>query len=1088
MSIQSAAAGSDLAESVNAPVVVALLGEVCTRRNGELVPLPGARARSLIAALACRPGQSRSAQGLIDDVWGDSPPRSPMNALHTQVSRLRAALPEGALEAGPAGYRLALGEGEVDLTLARSLARDARRATESGDSRGCLAAVARARTLWRGEPGADLPDGEPARDLSRQAQACFEALADLQIDALTTIGDFDAALPLVRVRSDRSPLDEPAHLDLMRVLAELGRGNEALDVFAALRERLADQLGTDPGAALVELNTRILRGETETRPIERPPAAIGLRAAPNVLLGRDADLAAIEVSVDRARVTTILGPGGTGKTRVANEIGLRLSDQRHVVLVELASVRSGDDVVASICSVLGLSETELQPGARVRAQLHTAYERLKIALSLRPTLLILDNCEQVVDAVATVVADLVAATGTLSVLTTSRSPLMISAETVYPLPPLEVDEAGSPATELFRARALAVRPSARLDPVEVARLCRTLDGLPLAIELAAARVRAMSVEEINNRLVDRFVLLRSADRSSPDRHRTLRAVIEWSWRLLDPPQQAALRRLCRFPAGFSLESAAVVAEWGAVDDIATALDGLVNQSLLGVDETEIAGLRYHMLETVREFGDDLLEADPDGEADEVARRMAQWACACAAEVATLVIDDQIRAMNLLEAEHDNLIAVLRNAITTGDARTAYHVFPVLGTLWAMRGAHSEVYNWSIRVLAVDPSGADWDEIPGDLLTLAYLLAGLHMAIGRGTRGTALARSRIRRLLRERADISSAMLFVGRLMCLPPNGFGTARLLAEEVRSGDRTTRIAALIARANFAENFGGAYLSRRDALAALVLAEQGNDVWTTTMASQHLGSLYGQSAQYAESVEYYRRAADSAAILHAHEERVEIRAYLNASLIGSGRVAEARRDLAEFVSAADGLIGSGISVTGEANQRLASVQATLAEADLADGNIERGLAGYRNALAIVGWPAAMQPNPGPSVTMHASAVIGAHVRHGQADKVRTTVADLTALALDWMPKYPDLPQIGALGAAIGSYRIATGIDAESGLRMVALAANARARQDLPSMSIAKYLDLARESLGDETVNAALQAATGVPRRRAADEIIDLLR
>jgi hypothetical protein len=363
-----------------------------------------------------------------------------------------------------------------------------------------------------------------------------------------------------------------------------------------------------------------------------------------------------------------------------------------------------------------------------------------------------------------------------------------------------------------------------------------------------------------------------------------------------------------------------------------------------------------------------------------------------------------------------------------------------------------------------------------------------MAIGGEMRVFALARSRIRALLRERTDTSNAMRFVARLSCLPLDGSGTARLLAEEVRSADRATRIAALIARANFSENFGGAHLSRRDALAALTLADQSNDIWITVMACQHLGSLCGQSAQYAESVEYYRRAADAAATLHAHEEGVSIRAYLNASLVGAGRVAEARRDLDELAGTSDGLIRAGGTANSEANQRLASVQASLAEADLAEGMIERGLAGYRNALTIVGWPDTTQPNPGPSETMIASAVIGAHLRHGQAARVRTIVADLTSIALEWMPKYPDLPQIGAVGAAIGSYRIATGIDGDGGLRMLALAGNTRARQDLPSMAIAGHWATARDLLGDEAVDTAMRTATGTPRRRAADEILDRLR
>ena len=681
--------------------MVAVLGEICTRRNGTLQPLPGTRARSLLVALATHPGRSRSMAALIDDVWGDEPPRSPQNALHTQVSRLRAALPEAALELGPAGYRLVLDDDAVDLTRAGALERAARRLLDDGDHRAALDAVTVARALWRGDPGADLPDGDLARDLRATALVRRIALDDLEIAARTALGDLAGALPLVKARAQRNPFDEPAHLALMNTLADLGHAADALDVFAALRARLADQLGTDPGPALVEANTAILRGQAEPAASPtRAPTAIGLRAAPNALLGRDDDLAAIEALLRRSRVTTVLGPGGTGKTRVAHEIGMRIAHTEPVVLVELASLRSGGDVIGAICATLGLSEADVAPGTLVRAQLHSARERLRIALSVRPMLLILDNCEHLVADVAEAVADLVAASDQLTVLTTSRAPLMIAAETVYPLPPLAVDEAGSPATELFRIRARAVRPSARLDPVEVARLCRTIDGLPLAIELAAARVRTLSVAEINDRLGDRFALLRSTDRTSPERHRTLRAVIDWSWNLLTPPEQAALRRLCRFPAGFTLDAAVAVAEWGAVDDAASALDGLVNQSLLDVLETD-GGLRYHMLETVREFGE---EETGDDEAVEVTRRMAAWARRLARDLSEGIYGErQIAAVHRVEAEHDNLVAILRAALDRADAVTAYHVFPVLATLWAIRGAHSEVHNGRARCCRSTPA-------------------------------------------------------------------------------------------------------------------------------------------------------------------------------------------------------------------------------------------------------------------------------------------------------------------------------------------------------------------------------------------------
>ncbi|MFH5227170.1 BTAD domain-containing putative transcriptional regulator [Antrihabitans spumae] len=1082
-----------------AGVVVALLGEVSTRRDGCLVPLPGARARCLLVALAARPGRSRSAQALIDEVWADQPPRSPMNALHTQVSRLRAALPDGAVEMGPAGYRLALGKTQVDITLARQLEQRAQHRHAEGDHRGAVESVGVARALWRGEPGADLPDGQLASDLGIEAAARLAALDAVEIAARVAMGDLSGALTGAKERAERHPLDEAAHAELMQILVGLGRDSDALDIFAALKSQLADQLGADPSAALVELNTAILRGEVST-PIASPqtrqpprtelPTSIGLRAAPNTLLGRADDIAAIEALLQTSRVTTVLGPGGTGKTRVVNEIGSRAAAELPVVLVELASVRSGDDVIGAISGTLGVSEVVIEPGALTRTRLDSARARLRQAVSVRKLLLILDNCEHVIDDVSDIVAELVSATAHLTVLATSRAPMMLTAETVYPLPPLTIDAAGSPATELFSARAKAVRPAVRLDADEVARLCSTLDGLPLAIELAAARTRTMTVEQINTRLRHRFELLRSADRTPPERHRTLHAVIEWSWNLLDLSQQAALRRLCRFPGGFTIAAAEKVAEWGdsgtsGVTDIADALDGLVNQSMLTVIEDDgPSGLRYQMLETVREFGEEQLAAA--GEADETERRMALWAC----DIAVQMLDgarfgSQVATADLMTAEHENLLAVLRSAISRRDGLVVYTVFAVLGMGRAVRGSHSEIFAWGPRILDIDARPVD-DEIPADLLVMSYLLAGLHMFISGDVRPIALARLRVRAVLKADRHLDPAVRLYASLVVSPVSGKGTARMLAEAAHSDDEWSRSAALGISANIRENNGDIYGSLRDGTEALVLATERGDVYMESMVCQHLGSLAGQSARYEDSVDYYRQAIDALLQLHAYDESVQVRGFLGASLVGAGRPEECRREL-EALFTDPGADGTGMpGPSDEAKQRYAAMTASLAEADLAEGNIDAGLKRYDSALAHAGWPHA-GPAPGPYDTLLACAVICANVLHGRAGEIEAIVAQTITLAAARLGRFLDLPQIGGVAAAVGSYAIASGRDPAVGLRLLALADPAKARQDYPSMALARHNEAARSVLGDEIVDAELNRAAGVKRAVAAREIMVLI-
>ncbi len=702
-------------------------------------------------------------------------------------------------------------------------------------------------------------------------------------------------------------------------------------------------------------------------------------------------------------------------------------------------------------------------------------------------LLILDNCEHVIADVSDIVSELVSASGQLNVLATSRAPMMITAESVYPLPPLDIDESGSPATDLFRARAKAVRPSARLDQVEIARLCRTLDGLPLAIELAAARVRTMSVDEINTRLSDRFALLRTGDRTSPQRHRTLHAVIDWSWNLLDGPQQAALRRLCRFPSGFTLDAAALVAEWGVVDDIGAALEGLVNQSMLAVVENdEPIGLRYHMLETVREFGEEqLVGAD---EADEVMTRMSHWAQDLALAMSEGFIGDrEVATVYLVEAEHDNLLAVLRHAIARRDAKTVYLVFPILGFHWAMRGAHSEVFSWGPRILDIDPRGPGEADIPADFLVVAYMLAGMHMILGGDVRAIALARCRIRVPCRTRTDIRGVLRMNAAVILTPLSGKGLARTLAEGARSADELTRVSALSARANFRENFGDVFGSMRDGERALDLNHGGGDTWTRAMLFSHLGSLYGQTAQYAESVEYYRRAAESMWNLHAYEESAQIRAFMGTSLIGAGRIEEGRRELSSLLGSSDADPVIAPSAWGEGNQRVAAVHAGLAEADLFEGDVDGGVRRYRRALDVCGWPS-MGQAPGPYEVLIASAVVSAYILYGRCDDAAALVTELTRQAVERLGRLFDLPQIGCVANAVGSYEIATGRDPEHGLALLALALPVRARQDYPSMVVARHIEAARSVLGDQIVDEELTRAAKVPRRAAAEAILDHLR
>ncbi|MEV0687636.1 BTAD domain-containing putative transcriptional regulator [Nocardia sp. NPDC050378] len=1162
-----------LDESATARVVVGVLGELAVRRDHALTALPGPRARLLLAALAVHHGRARGAATLIEEIWGEQPPRAPMNALHTQVSRLRALLPDGALEAGPAGYRLRLPDDAVDLTAATRLARRADEHHTAGQTAECLAAIACARELWRGEPAADLPASVPADDLRAAAETVRRRLDRIELPARIAYGDLTTATTLARRAAETDPLDEPAHATLIRLLANTGRPNEALETFAAYRLRLIEELGADPGPALLALNTAVLRGDpialpgaghpaTTRRPSSGdpsepaaefartsskaeaprvnpliraagwpgtlpsgatppgPPApepgsvqadssssepvarqsptaedstalsAVGLRAEPNELLGRAPDLDAVIALSRRSRVTTVLGPGGTGKTRVATAVGQRLAREMPVVFVELAPVHADSraDIEAAIGHVLGLGELIRETAVIRAARPVDASGRLREALAERPTVLILDNCEHVIDAAAELVADLVAGCATLTVLTTSRSPLEITAESVYPLAPLAIDAAGSPATELFSARARAVRPDVRLDPETVARLCRTLDGLPLAIELAAARVRTMSVAEIEARLDQRFALLRSGDRTAPHRHRTLHAVIAWSWNLLDDDQQVALRRLSRFPGGFDLSAAEIVA---AGAEVTAAVDGLAGQSLLTVlDDPDGPGIRYRMLETVREFGAEQLAAvdatTGGAETALVADRMAHWAREFALASARRYRDgEEIAAVLAVTAELDNLIVILRTAIARADAETVYTVFPVAATVWMMRGAHLELVGWVPRLLTVIPPEPA-SSAHADLQMLTHLLICAHLMFdsGEGVRPVMLARLHARRLLAH-PGLDPGLRLLGRLITARPDGRRIGRLLADGARSNAPTARAAALTARAHFWENTGNVTGSTRDALRTLADPEAGG-AWGTSMMCQHVAQLCGQSARYAEASIYYRRALELMRPLRLHDEMLETRCYLAAALLGDGRREEARVE----VSAVTGADASGRHRVDDPlvrrNHRLATVATALAELELADGATGDGLGHYRRALALLGWPA-YEMNPGPGAMMVAAATVDAHVLQGRAIDADELVAQILVVTGGRWSQYFDLPQIGAVACAIGSHRLATAPLRPEGLELLALAATSAARQDYPSMELARHVRLHRATVGESAMSAALGRAAGTRRMDAATRVLEII-
>jgi predicted ATPase/DNA-binding SARP family transcriptional activator len=608
----------------------------------------GARSSGLFALLAGELRTGCSVARLVAGLWPDEQPENPAKALQILVSRARSQVGADVIVSTPAGYRLGLDEEQVDASAVLVRAAASAQRARAGDHAGALEQAEAGLQLWEGPPTSDRDD--PVGALRADRARTYWVLVRARALALARLGRRSEASEVLPGLFEQLARDEEVLLELLRCEAETVGPSVALDRYDVYRRRLRDELGSDPGAALQGLHQELLRG---TAPVIRH----GVPHEPNPLLGREEDVAAVAGLLRTSRVTSIVGPGGLGKTRLAYVVS-REAEQRSVYFVPLAGVAVDEDVASEVLSAVGGGE------ANVLASIVSA-------LGPGPALLVLDNCEHVVRGAAELVQALMSTSKDLRVLTTSRAPLGISSESVYLLPELSLRT----SVELFGQRAKAARPGVDLPEDVVEELCGRLDGLPLAVELAAARVRVLSVAEISRRLEDRFALLRGGARDAPERHQTLHAVIDWSWNLVDPAGQAAMRALSVFPGGFTVDAAAYLLE----SDILPVLENLVDQSLLKMTDTP-SGSRFRMLETVREFC-----------ADGVPSRFLGWAREFGlAHHNSLFGPDLFDSIERIKAEQDNLVLAMRYALDQGDSATVAATAAVLAGLWTIESNFSRM--------------------------------------------------------------------------------------------------------------------------------------------------------------------------------------------------------------------------------------------------------------------------------------------------------------------------------------------------------------------------------------------------------------
>ncbi|MEU3032424.1 ATP-binding protein [Streptomyces incarnatus] len=670
--------------------------------HGTLHALTAPRLRTLLAALALRPGRTTTPDTLVQEIWTDAPPQDAPAALQALVGRLRRVLGKDTVTSTPGGYRLEATEDDIDLYVFERLTRTGTKALADGDHATAHRALTAALGLWYGPALADLPD----RTAATRPEALRLEATRARAAAALALGRARDVVPELRELTAAHPYDEPLHALLIRALADTGRPADALAAYESARRTLADTLGTDPGPELRALHAELLA--QEHRPAPPPPARRGnLRPRLTSFVGREGELEALRADVRRSRLVTLTGPGGSGKTRLAEEAAAALAP---AWLVELAPLDQPDAVPGAVVSALGLRETVLLNSELAPQQTDPTALLIEYCAP-RAELVVLDNCEHVIDAAAALAETLLTHCPHLTVLATSREPLGVPGESVRPVEPLVPEQ----AHRLFAERARAVRPDADAvlaDTAAVAEICRRLDGLPLAIELAAARLRLLSPRQIAGRLDDRFRLLTSGSRTVLPRQQTLRAVVDWSWDLLDERERTVLREVSVFAGGWDLGAAEAVCT-GPVADL---IGALVDKSLVVAAPGCAGGMRYRLLETIHEYAAERA-AEAPGQRAAAERRHRAWARALVEEADPLLRSaDQLRWISRLESDLDNIRAALDRAVRAGEEAEAGALVRAMCWFWWLRNYRQEGVGRVRQVLrlgaALDAGAAD---DPADLM-------------------------------------------------------------------------------------------------------------------------------------------------------------------------------------------------------------------------------------------------------------------------------------------------------------------------------------------------------------------------------------
>ncbi|WP_158703295.1 BTAD domain-containing putative transcriptional regulator [Pseudonocardia dioxanivorans] len=1052
-----------------------------TPADADAAP-PGLRLRGLLARLALDAGRPVTTETLVDDLWGDEPPDAVGNALQSLVSRLRRALGSALVTTVPGGYLLDVAPADVDAGRFGTLLAAARTAPDPARA---VVALDDALALWRGPALADvrrLPFADVvAGRLEEQRATAVEARAALGVRT----GDPAAGLAAVGDLLAAQPLRESAAVVLARGLHATGRQADALAVLDRTRERLADELGVDPGPELVRARLDVLRGAPAAAPAvaaaspepQRSPELQELQRSPELrrngsvaltsFVGRAADVARVRSLLGTARLVTLLGPGGSGKTRLAREIvgwpggGRPGKGADETPLAELAPLTGPEQLVGTVLAAVG--EPELVVRNPEEGPPDTT-ARLLTALGDRDMVLVLDNCEHLVDDVALLAQRMLEAAPRLRILATSREPLAVPGEVLHPVEPLDT----AAALRLFADRAAAVDPGFRLDaatePV-VAEICTRLDGQPLPLELAAARLRTLSLTEIAARLDDRFRLLTSGARTALPRHQTLRAVVDWSWDLLGEPERILLRRMGVFAGGATAATIERVCTGRGGPDPADAFDllaALVDKSLVvAVPSGGAEPTRYRLLETIRDYASErLAEA---GETDDVVAAHAAWVTALAeAAEPHLRGADQLRWLASLRAESGNIAAALRRAVDRRDGPTAHRIVAAMGWSWFIRGRYEESIGW-VEAVAELPSPVDLPAIGARNVAYRVLTC-----IARGDVEAATA-------LIDDAIAAAAAAPEPRhptLQLVAPIGrafTGDTTLLDEVARSStDTWVRAFATQVLAQLAENDG--HIERQRALVRVA-----HELFTATGDRFGLGMTLGTLGELEEL------AGDHDAAAAAYDEAVALATELGNDddlpqfMLQQARLAVRRGDL----DRARELCESAADLASGPFGMQTIVRGTLADVERRAGNLPAA----RRHLA------AAERDVGTGLAREQRLALTELVRHqletasGELDAATATLLRAVDAAAD----SHDGPVAAMVAECAAAFVLAGGDAAGAGF-LLGVALTQRGTLDQGNPDVVAVVDWVRDALGPAAADEALRRGRDLPRPEGLMAVRDHVR